>query len=114
MSEIVGCDVCGETKDVECEILLKGEQVDRIYHLCPKHWIQVYRKALDDFLEANEYKTNTYIKMATDKLIADAFTGDKIDEFSDEDGMVDVQRLDPMEVRKLRPYETDEGEEDYE
>ena len=111
---IVGCDVCGVTEGVECEILLKGEQVDRIYHLCPKHWIQVYRKTLDDFLEANEYKTNTYIKMSVDKLIADAVTGDKIEEFSDAEGMVDVARLDPQELRKLRPYESDDEDADYE
>ena len=109
---IVGCDVCGVTEGVECEVLLKGDQVDRIYHLCPKHWIKVYRKTLEDFLEANEYKTNTYIKMAVDKLISDAVTGDKIAEFSDEDGMVDVARLQPQEVRKLRPYEMDDDNEE--
>jgi len=105
------CDVCGETKGVECEILLKGDQVDRIYHLCPKHWIKVYRKTLDDFLESNEYKCNTYIKMSVDKLIADAATSDKIGKFSNEDGLVDIEKLDPQELRKLRPYETD-GDDD--
>ena len=115
MADMIGCDVCGETEGVECEVLLKGDQVDRIYHLCPKHWIQVYRKTLEDFLEANEYKTNTYIKMATDKLISDSYTSDKIAEFSDEAGMVDVERLNPQQLRKLRPYATDEEDgEDYE
>lgn len=104
---VTGCDVCGETVGVECEVLLKGDQVDRIYHLCPKHWIKVYRKTLEDFLEANEYKTNTYIKMAVDKLIADSITSEKIEEFSDENGVVDVVRLSPKEVRKLRPYTAD-------
>ena len=114
MADVVGCDVCGETENVECEVLLKGDQVDRIYHLCPRHWIKVYRKTLEDFLEANEYKTNTYIKMATDKLISDAFTSDKIEEFSDDEGCVDVERLAPQELRKLRPYESDGEDEDYE
>jgi len=114
MPDIIACDVCGETENVVCEVLLKGEQVDRIYHLCPKHWVKVYRRTLDDFLEANEYKTNTYIKMATDKLIADAITSDKVEEFTDEEGMVDVDRLGPMEFRKLRPYESDEEDLDYE
>jgi hypothetical protein len=54
------CDVCGSDDGIECEILLKGDQVDRIYHLCPTHWVSVYRKSLDDFLEGNEYKTNQY------------------------------------------------------
>lgn len=112
MADMIGCDVCGETEGVECEVLLKGDQVDRIYHLCPKHWIQVYRKTLEDFLEANEYKTNTYIKMATDKLISDAVTSDKIAEFSNEDGLVDVERLDPKMLRKLRPYATDDDEDE--
>ena len=103
MSE-VKCDVCGETENVECEVLLKGDMVDRIYHLCPKHWIKVYRKTLDDFLEANEYKTNSYIKMACDKLISDAISGHKIDVYCDDEGVIDVALLNPQEVRKLRSY----------
>ena len=110
--EEVKCDVCGETKDVECEILLKGDQVDRIYHLCPKHWVKVYRKSLDDFLEANEYKTNSYIKMSCDKLISDGISNRKIDAFCDEDGAVDVMALNPSDIKKLRPYSLDEGEEE--
>jgi hypothetical protein len=114
MSEEMRCDICGTTEGVECEILLKGDQVDRIYHLCPKHWIQVYRRTLDDFLEASEYKTNSYIKMAVDKLVGDAINSDKVDQYSDEDGMVDVTKLDPKEIRKLRPYASDPDDEDYE
>ncbi len=111
----VSCDVCSEIEGVECEILLKGDKVDRIYHLCPKHWIMVYRKTLDDFLEANEYKTNTYIKMAVDKLISDSLTEDKIHVYSDKEGMVDVEVLNPQMMRKLRPYSVDEMDnEDYE
>jgi len=111
MTDNVSCDVCGATEDIECEILLKGEQVDRIYHLCPEHWIKVYRKTLEDFLEANEYKCNSYIKMAVDKLISDAVTSTKIKQFSDEDGLVDVARLDPQELRRLRPYEIDDEDD---
>jgi hypothetical protein len=103
------CDVCGKTEGVECEILLKGESVDRIYHLCPEHWIEVYRKTLEDFLEANEYKCNLYIKMAVDKLISDSTTEAKIEVYSDEEGMVDVARLNPTALRKIRPYEEEEG-----
>lgn len=113
MSEQI-CDVCGTTEGVECEILLKGDMIDRIYHLCPKHWVQIYRKTLDDFLEANEYKTNSYIKMAADKMISDAISKEKIREYMDEEGAVDVEVLDPQEIRKLRPYRPDADEEDYE
>lgn len=109
---IIGCDVCGTEEGVECEILLKGDQVDRIYHLCPRHWIKVYRKTLEDFLEANEYKTNSYIKMACDKLISDSMTGDKIKEFSDAEGLVNVDRLAPQELRKIRPYKSDDSSDD--
>jgi len=105
------CDVCGETAGVECEVMLKGDQVDRIYHLCPKHWIKVYRKTLDDFLEANEYKCNSYIKMAVDMLISDTKTTNKVQEYTDAEGMVDVERLKPQELRKLRPYDDDEDDE---
>lgn len=108
------CDVCGSTEGVECEILLKGDMVDRIYHLCPHHWVQVYRKTLDDFLEGNEYKTNQYVKMSADKLIADGLSNRKIDLYMDDDGAVDVVTLEPQEIRKLRSYTPDEGESDYE
>lgn len=112
MSEQPKCDICGTTEGVECEVLLKGEMVDRIYHLCPKHWVKVYRRTLDDFLEANEYKTNSYIKMAVDKLVGDAINSKKVEEYSDDEGMVDVGLLKPQEVRKLRPYASDPDEED--
>ena len=101
------CDVCGETEGVECEVLLTGEQVDRIYHLCPEHWIKVYRKTLEDFLESNEYRCNTYIKMAADKLISDSLTKNKVISYSDDDGFIDIGELTPKEIRKLRPYELD-------
>lgn len=108
------CDICGSMENVECEVLLKGEQVDRIYHLCPKHWIKVYRKTLDDFLEVNEYKTNSYIKMSVDKLVGDEMNNRKVERYSDDEGIIDVVELDPQEIRKLRPYESDPDEEDYE
>jgi hypothetical protein len=108
------CDVCGSDDGIECEVLLKGDQVDRIYHLCPVHWVSVYRKSLDDFLEGNEYKTNQYIKMAADKLIGDGMSNRKIDANADEDGAIDIMALDPTEIRKLRPYAPDAGDADYE
>lgn len=108
------CDVCGTQEGVECEILLKGDAVDRIYHLCPEHWVAVYRKTLDDFLEGNEYKTNQYVKMAADKLIADGLNDRKIEMYVDDEGGIDVATLAPKEVRKLRSYTPDEGDMDYE
>lgn len=105
------CDVCGTDKDVQCEILTKGEEVDRIYHLCPIHWVEVYRRCLDDFVENSEYKANTYIKMVTDKLIVDSLNRSKMESFTNDEGIIDVESLDPTEIRMIRPYE-DDGTDD--
>lgn len=100
------CDVCGSINDIQCEIFTKGEDIDRIYHFCPKHWIEVYRKTLDDFVEDNEYKANTYIKMVADKMIVDALNNVKIED------LVDVE-FKPTCIRKISPYEDDNfGESD--
>lgn len=108
------CDVCGIEYGVECEILTKGESVDRVYHLCPEHWTAVYRRTLDDFVEQNEYKANSYIKMVADKMIVDAIHTDKVELFLDEEGALDVEGLEPKEVRRLRPYTSSVSESDYE
>lgn len=109
--EEMECDVCGTTENVRCEIMMKGEQVDRIYHLCESHWVKVYSRCLDDFLEQNEYKTNSYIKMVADKFIVDAIHRDKMEDIADEQGFADCTKFEPEEVRVLRPYEGEEFEE---
>ena len=108
------CDVCGETKGVVCEILTKGENVDRVYHLCPAHWVEVYRRTLDDFLENSEYKVNSFIKMVADRLIVDFTNKEKMSNYVDEDDNIDMVKLKPVEVRMLRPYEDDGSDNDYE
>lgn len=101
------CDVCGSINDIQCEIFTKGEDVDRIYHFCPKHWIEVYRKTLDDFVEDNEYKANTYIKMIADKMIVDSLNNVKIKTLVDDNDIIDVGILNPTCIRKISPYEDD-------
>ena len=108
------CDVCGTEEGVQCEILTKGEAVDRIYHLCPKHWTEVYRRALEDFTEGNEYKSNSYVKMIADRLIVDAHHTEKAALYLDEEGVLDIDSLEPVEIKRLRPYEDDSNEEGYE
>ncbi len=108
------CDVCGTTEGVECEILTKGTSPDRIYHLCPEHWVAVYRKTLEDFLEHSEYKVNSYIKMAADKIIVDARNDEKVGDLVNEDGTLDVETLEPREIRRIRPYEPESEEMDHE
>lgn len=105
------CDVCGSTENIQCEILTKGDMVDRIYHLCPEHWVSVYRKTLDDFVENNEYKVNSYIKMVADKLIVDDQSLQKSIMYVDENGQLDLETLDPVEVRRIRPYSEDMDED---
>ena len=104
------CDICGTTKGLRCEILTKGEDVDRVYHFCPEHWVDIYRRTLDDFVEDNEYKVNTYIKMVADKLIVDEQNRLKISEYVDDEGNIEVNVLEPMEIRRLRPYEDDRSD----
>lgn len=102
------CDVCGTTKDVQCEVFTKGEEVDRIYHLCMKHWVDIYRGALEDFVENNEYKVNAYLRMSADKMIVGANHARKAISVMDEEGGVDLSRLDPMEVRRVAAHYDDE------
>lgn len=108
------CDICGTTKNIRCEILTKGEDVDRIYHFCPDHWVDIYRRTLDDFVENSEYKVNSYIKMVADRLIVDAQNKIKIEGFVGDDDILKVDELNPMEIRMLRPYEDDNTDNDYE
>ena len=105
------CDVCGTEEGVTCELMMKGENVDRIYHLCSYHWMVVYRSCLEDFLEQNEYKCNSYIKATADKMIVDTHAKDKMKAIADDEGMVDLNQFQPEMIRTLRPYE---GEEEYE
>jgi hypothetical protein len=86
------CDVCGSTEGVRCEIMMKGTQVDRVYHMCPEHWIEVYKEVLEDFLEHNEYKVNSYLKVSADRMI------------------VHSQHMEPTAIRILRPFEDELGE----
>lgn len=108
------CDVCGTEENVSCEIMMKGENVDRIYHLCSYHWMVVFRNCLEDFLEQNEYKVNSYIKGTADKMIVDGYHKEKMTAIATEDGMVDLNQFEPEQIRTLRPYEGDEYEEDNE
>jgi hypothetical protein len=103
------CDVCGATEGIRCEIMMKGEQLDRVYHLCHEHWVVVYSRCLEDFLEENEYKVNSYIKSVCDKLIVDAIAADKMESI-EEDGTIDLTKFNPVDVRTLRPYEGEEYE----
>jgi len=98
------CDVCGITEGVQCEVFTKGEVIDRVYHLCPEHWTEVYRRTLDDFVESNEYKVHSYIKMSADKLIADATTSRKLLDYEDEDGNLDSEQIKAIEIRSIQPY----------
>ena len=104
------CDVCGSDENVQCEVLLKGDMIDRIYHLCGYHWIEVYRRTLDDFMEESEYKCNTYVKMSADKLIAEGVSGKKIEDYKNDEGIIDVDELNPVEIRRVRPYSEAEGD----
>jgi len=109
------CDVCGTEKDVQCEILLKGDNIDRMYHLCPFHLVEVYRRALEDFVENNEYKVNTYIKMVADKIIIDHRNKIKVEEYVGDTGEIDMELIKvPLNLRKLRPYDDDGTDNDYE
>ena len=105
------CDVCGTDEGVRCEIMMKGGQVDRVYHLCCDHWVDVYSRCLEDFLEQNEYKVNSYIKAIADKMIVDQRHLLKMSEACDEDGNIDLGDFNPVEVRNLRSYEGDDLEE---
>ena len=109
--EEMECDVCGTIEGVSCEIMMKGENVDRIYHLCQEHWVVVYSKCLDDFLEQNEYKVNSYIKINADKLIVDSMHRDKLEVIVDEEGVADCAKFNPVNLRVLRNYEGEEFEE---
>ena len=102
------CDVCGSDKDVQCEIITKGDKVDRVYHFCPLHWVEVYRRSLDDFLEQNEYKVNSYIKLVADKLIVDAQHELKVQQHIMENGELDVEALCPVEFRRIRAFDEDD------
>ena len=102
------CDVCGVEEGVQCEVMVRGSQIDRIYHLCPEHWVEVYRRALDDFVESNEYKANSYIKAVADRLIADRLSEDKFPQYQDEELVVDMEKVNPREIRTLRPYEVED------
>ena len=102
------CDVCGSTKDVQCEIMVKGTQVDRIYHFCPEHWVEVYRRTLEDFVEQNQYKANSYIKGVADSLIANRISEDKMPSYQDEEQVIDLEKTNARKVRVLRPYEVEE------
>lgn len=108
------CDVCGVEENVECEILLKGDVVDRIYHLCPKHWVTMYRRTLESFTENNEYKVSSYIKMSCDKMIADAVSNAKIDSYTTDEGGIDIELLNPKDIKKLRSYKDNSEDDDYE
>lgn len=111
MSELI-CDVCGSTENVQCEILTMGDRVDRVYHLCSAHWIDVYRRTLDDFLEQNEYRVNSHIKMIADKLIVDAQHNTKMEKHINEEGQLDLEGLEPVEVRRLKNASDELNEQD--
>jgi hypothetical protein len=106
--EVMKCDVCGVIEGVRCEIMMKAERVDRIYHLCHEHWVEVYSRCLEDFLEQNEYKVNSYIKVNADKLIVDSIHRDKMDMVITDEGMADCSKFNPADVRILRSYDGDE------
>ena len=101
----IKCDVCGSTEGVQCEIMTKGDRVDRIYHLCPEHWIEVYRECLESFLDHNPYKVNSFLKVAADRLIINQLHFNKMVDTVAEDKDIDINAFEPCMVRVLRTYD---------
>jgi hypothetical protein len=108
---IIECDVCGSTEGVQCEIMMKGSRVDRVYHLCPEHWVEVYRECIESFLDHNPYKVNSFIKNAADSLIIKQRHLDKLGDITTDDGVVDLNIFAPRTVRILRTFDVDAGDE---
>lgn len=101
------CDVCDETENVECEIFMSGSTVDRIYHFCPGCQVKLFRKCIDDLIGQNEYKVSEFIQRYADDLICKSFHEKKLENIDLEE--VDLMEvLDPIRIRKTRPYENDE------
>ena len=102
------CDVCGTTKNIKSIMFVKNEgEIDRIYHFCYDHLLEVYANTIDDFAENNEYKVNTYLKQVADRRIVDAQCENKTKVYVDEEGEIDVDLLTLFEVRKISPYESE-------
>ena len=95
------CDICGSEENVSCEVMMKGDAVERVYTLCGEHWVEVYRRCLDEFMEENEYKVNAFIKAATDRLIVDSYTREKTDFLINDEGLVDFTGMEISEIRNL-------------
>lgn len=104
------CDICGVTENVKSSVFIKGDEleVDRIYHFCFDHWIEVYARVIDEFAENNEYKVNSYLKLIADTMIIDAHVDTKLTLYVDENGDLDDKLLKPFEIRKVSPYESED------
>lgn len=101
----MNCDICGSEENVKCELFLRGEDVDRIYHLCPDHMVELYRSSLAEFCEDNEYKVNSFLKRAADRMLVDAETMMKVSDLLGEDDtpekVLDIEDINPDYVRLI-------------
>jgi hypothetical protein len=104
------CDICGTTSNLESIIMVtKDDNIERIYHFCITHLLEVYSTIIYDMAENNEYKVNSYFKIIADRLIVDSHSNEKIGNLTlDEDGGIDIEELNPFEVRRINPYESEE------
>jgi hypothetical protein len=101
------CDVCDETENVQCEIFMSGNTIDRIYHFCPGCQVELFRKCIDDLIGQNEYKVGEFIQRYADDLICKSFHEKKLDNIDlDEENL--FEKFNPIRVRKTKPYD-DEG-----
>jgi len=101
------CDVCESTENVECEIFMSGNIIDRIYHFCPGCQVKLFRKCIDDLIGQNEYKVSEFIQRYADDLICRSFHERKMDHIDTEE--VDlIEAFDPIRVRKTKPYDDED------
>lgn len=94
------CIICGTDVNVEREIFLKGDRIDRVYDLCSYHWTQVYRQCLNDLLDEDEYKILNYIKMTVDKTICDYLSEGFIEDIQTRlgKGLDEIEDLSELDV----------------
>lgn len=100
------CDICDETENIQCEIFMSGDTVERVYHFCPLCLVDIYRRCIEDFLESSEYKVNSYIRTFADGLIINAATARKINtKVGDGEDQIDlIETFNPEYVRRTKPY----------
>lgn len=103
------CDVCGSTENVTCEVYMNGNYADRVYHLCPTHWVDLYRKAINDFMEDNEYKVSAYLKGIADKMIVDSYIEQKMETIVGRSEEFDLEDLAPHDIKFLKSEDVIDG-----